>query len=132
MAEFTYTLTGNKAVAAAILDEVYEIFDRESSKDKANMYEEWRLEYYIMMVMCAPANIHYELRRSDIQKHVERAFPGYGRESQPWARAFRRLTCRGFLYGSYTGGGYMGGKRERSYGLALERYESAINRAKAS
>jgi hypothetical protein len=123
MKEFTYTLTGNKAVAASILDEVYAIFDVESSKDKENMYEEWRLEYYIMCIMCAPANIHWELRRSDIAAQVEKAFPGYGRESHPWARAFRRLTRRGFLYGSYTGGGYMGGKRERSYGLALTRYE---------
>lgn len=130
MAEHTFTLTGTDAVAANILAEVYEIFDRESSKDRANMYEEWRLEYYIMMIMCAPANSSWELRRSDIMKRVEIAFPGYGRETHPWGRAFRRLTKRGFLYGSYTTQNWGGQKRERSYGLNLERYENAIYRAK--
>lgn len=124
MSEHTYTLEGNAAVAANILAEVYEIFDRESSKDKANFYEEWRLEYYIAMVMCAPANIHYELRRSKIAEQVGAAFPGYGPDRQPksrYDRAFRRLTKRGFLYGSYSTQNDWRNQRERTYGLALGR-----------
>ena len=129
MSEHTYTLTGNTAVAANILAEVYKIFDVESSKDKENMYEEWRLEYYIMQVMCSPSNIHWEPTRSRIEEMVGVMMPGYGPGENPitnskarYAKAFRRLTRRGFLYGSYTVQNW-GRKKERTYGLNLTRYE---------
>lgn len=125
MAEHKYTLEGFDAVAANILAEVYEIFSKESAKDRDNMYEEWRLEYYIMEIMCSPMSSSWEFTRSKIGAAVELFFPGYGPEKQPKARydrAFRRLTRRGFLYGSYTHD-YRYGTKERSYGLKLGRYE---------
>lgn len=129
MSGHTYTLTGTAAVAANILDEVYEIFDRESSKDRKNMYEAWRLEYYIMQVMCSPSNIHWEPTMSRIKEMVGVMCPGYGEGTNDisnsksrYASAFRRLTRRGFLYGSYTTQNW-GKPKERTYGLNLTRYE---------
>ena len=131
MAEHTYTLTGHTAVAANIYAEVSDIFHRESAKDKANNYEEWRLEYYIISVMCAPSNIHWEVSRSNIEKYVATAYPGYGRDNQPKARydrALRRLTKRGFLYGKTAtlNAFSRNSRKERCYGLNLSRYDEKV------
>lgn len=123
MTEHTYTLTGSAAAAAHILEEVYRIFDIESSKDADNFYEEWRLEYYIMNVMCSPMLASYEIRRSKIIEYVKTFFPSYGDpRKNDYNKAFRRLTRRGFLYGTYTTQNWDTPK-ERAYGLALDRYD---------
>jgi hypothetical protein len=123
MKELTHTVTGTDAAAAKILEEVYAIFDKKSTK--ATNYEGWRLEFHIIQVMTSPMNISWEPRKSDILKMVN-ACCHNAAEHKTKAEintAFRRLTCRGFLYGSYTKQNWTSPK-ERTYGLNLSRYDT--------
>ncbi len=127
--ELTHTLTGVNAAAAKILEEVREIFHTESGKDRANRYEAWRLEYYIMEIMCSPMNIWVELKRSNIEAMVALHFTGYSVERQGKARydtAFRRLVRKGFLYGVTRNNRQFDSSygKQRCYGVALDRYDT--------
>lgn len=119
MTKQTYTLEGDYAVAAHILDEVGKIFFAEREK---NSRDKWRLEYYIMMIMCSPQNIMWQVRRSDIEKQVRAAFESFVEEQDEYDfnTAFRRLTRRNFLNGNYRAD-----QKERTYELVLDRWETS-------
>lgn len=123
MKELTHTVTGTDAAAAKILEEVTAIFHKKSTK--ATNYEGWRIEFYIMQVMCSPMNISWEPRKSDILKMVDATchLAAAHKTKKEINTAFRRLTCRGFLYGSYTQA-YSPEVKERTYGLKLTRYDT--------
>ena len=123
MKKLTTTITGTEAAAAMILKEVWDIFDKKSTK--ATDYEGWRLEYYIMQIMCSPMNIHWEPRRSAILDQVNACCHNAAKNktAKEINTAFRRLTCRKFLYGSYTQA-WGNEVKERTYGLKLSRYDT--------
>ena len=123
MKELTHTLKGLDAASAKILDEVTSIFHGKGFKTLRK--NDWRLEFYIIQVMASDMCNSYEVRKSKIMKMVELCC---GYENNPvseWNTAFRRLTTRKFLYGSYTQVHSCGNERERSYGLKLSKYDTA-------
>lgn len=123
MKTLTHEITGTDAAAVKILEEVTAIFMKKSTK--ATNYDGWRLEYYIMQVMCSPMNVHWEPSKSDILKQVNVCCHNFAenRTAKEINTAFRRLTCRKFLYGSYTQA-WGNEVKERTYGLKLTRYDT--------
>jgi len=118
----THTLEGIDAASAKILEEVQNKFHGKGIKTLRK--NDWRLEFYIIQVMCSDMCNAYEVRKSKIMKMVELCC---GYENNPvseWNTAFRRLTRGGFLYGSYTSNYFGDPDKERSYGLKLGRYDT--------
>lgn len=95
MKTLTHTLTGIDAATAMLLEEVQAIFHEKSNE--SNNYDAWRLEYYIMEVMCAAMNSSFEVDRDKIEKMVELCCSSSGTKKE-FDTAFRRLVRGGFLY----------------------------------
>lgn len=126
MRVLTHTLKGTKAAAEKILEEVTKIFhDRPFNAATKN---DWRLEYYIMQVMCSDMCASYEVDKDKIIALVNIAHTGYGasRGIKEINTAFQRLTRRGFLYGTtVTINPFSHDSRKvRHYGLKLTRYDT--------
>ena len=118
----THTLEGMDAASAKILEEVQTMFH--SKGPNTARKNDWRLEFYIIQVMCSDMCNAYEVRKSKIMKMVELCCSYENNTKAEWNTAFRRLTTRKFLYGSYTSNYFGDPDKERSYGLKLGRYDT--------
>ena len=117
-----HTLTGIDAASAKILDEVQTIFHGKGIKTLRK--NDWRLEFYIIQVMASDMCNSYEVTREKIEKMVALCCGYENNPKSEWNTAFRRLTTRKFLYGSYTHRYFGDPDKQRSYGLKLSRYDT--------
>lgn len=117
-----YVLKGTAAKAARMLDEVREVFT--SKAHKVNPKDDWRLEYYIMQVMCSDMFSYCEIERERIEEVVKLAC-GYDRPAAEWKTAFTRLVRGKFLYSRYANRVQFEPSRgkTRYYGLDYNRYK---------
>ena len=122
MKALTHKLTGINAATAKILEEVTAIFH--GTGYKTTRKNDWRLEFYIIQVMCSDMCNSYEVSRDKIEKMVALCCGYENNPKSEWNTAFRRLACRKFLYGAYTSRYHGDPDKKRSYGLKLSRYDT--------